>query len=390
MTTATLDVRIVHEPLTYRRDSRSSYFQDLARRANRNEPAATSRLDAHAAEMGVEIPRREQRARMVAAQQGVEMRTAPSRTDGRGGYFSPPLWLMDELASVPRPGRLLSGLIPDFPLPAGVGEISVPRLTTGTQTQVVVDGAPATDLDITDLAVTSTVVTIAGAQAMSMQILEQSPPGGYLDHALFRDLRESYDGHLERQLITGTGTSGSLLGLLSVPTGPGLASAVTYTDASPTAAKLYPFLGQAVAQLGDARLLPPEVWLMRTAREAWILFGEDAQGMPLSTPGHMAAPTVEYLFDDRRPAQGAPLGTYPIMRDDAIPVTVGQDAIVLCRPSDMMLLESEPRTAVDFESMSGVLEVRLQLRAYVAALVARYPTGIATVQGTGLTIAAGW
>lgn len=396
MATTEGNASVTSEPLTYRKDASVSYFQDMAASADRRDPAAQARLKRHAEEMRVEIGLREVRARAAADRAGIELRISPSRLDGQGGYASPPLWLMDDLATVPRPGRVLAGLMPSFVLPAGVGEVNLPRLTTSTHTAVVVDGGAVTDRDITDAAATSPVVTIAGDADMALQLLEQAPSGGYLDHVIFKDLAASYDRNLEVQLLNGSGAGGNLLGVLNVPTGAagsGLAAVITYTDASPTAPELYPFLGQAVAQLGDARLLPPEVWLMRTAREAWILFAQDTAGMPLSHPSHSPSPVVPFMLDDRQPTQGSAIGTYPVFRDDAIPATLGagtQDTIVLCRPSDMLLLESAPRTLVDFESQSGTLGVRLQFRAYAAALVARYPTGIATVQGTGMAVQSGW
>jgi hypothetical protein len=252
-----------------------------------------------------------------------------------------------------------------------VGEINVPRLTGGTAVTIAADGAAVADSDITDAAVTSTVVTLAGDQDMVLQALEQSPPGAYLDHAIFLDLGGAYDAKLEAQLVNGTGINGQLLGVLNVPSGPGLANAVTFTDGSPTPTKLAPLAGQAIAQVGNTRQLPPETWLMRTSREAWL-----------------------YLGDDRRPHPAAALGPYPIAKSDTIPTTLGaggnQDALIACRPSDMLLLESAQRVRVDMQSLSGTMGVRLQLIGYAAALVARYPTGIATVQGTGLVVQSGY
>lgn len=360
---------VTSEPLTYERHGPHSYFQDLARHTDRRDRESGGRLERHATELRAVAAEREQRAWAVAREQGMQLRVSPSRIDGQGGFGSPPLWLMDALASVPRADRALANLMPKYTLPAGVGEVNLPRLTTGTLTGVVADGGAVTVRDITDAAVTSPVATIAGQSDMALQLLEQSPAGGYLDHVIFRDLRESYDFQLERQLINGTGASGQLLGVLNVPTGAGLASNVTYTDASPTAQEMVPFVGQAAAQLGNSRLLPPEAWLMRTSRWAWI--------------ASAAWPT----------SQTKTLLAYDVVEDDAIPATLGagsQDVIIGCRPSDMLLLESAPRALVDFESLSGVLGVRLQLRAYVAAFTARQPTAIVTLTGTGLTVQSGF
>lgn len=368
------EIEVVHEPLTYERGNNSvSYFKDFATFATTRDDksAAAKRLLAHADEMRVEIPAREQRARQTAAAAGIELRVNPNRTDGQGGYASPPLWLLDQAASVPRPGRVLADLIPGFRLPSGVGEVNVPRLTTGTAVQVSADGAAPTNSDITDAAVTSPVVTLVGDGDAVMQLLEQSPAGAHLDHAILRDLSGAYDARLETMLINGSGTGGQLLGILNVPTGAGLANAVTFTEPSPTPTKLAPFAGQAIAQVGNTRLAPPETWLMRTSREAWV-----------------------YLADDRKVPPDAPLGPYPIRKADAIPATLGatgnQDAIIACRPSDMLLLESAPKIRVDQQSLSGTLGVRLQLVGYAAALVARYPTGISTITGTGLVVQSGY
>jgi hypothetical protein len=35
-----------------------------------------------------------------------------------------------------------------------------------------------------------------------------------------------------------------------------------------------PALGQAAAAIGDNRYMPPEAWLMRTARWAWVASGD--------------------------------------------------------------------------------------------------------------------
>jgi hypothetical protein len=367
----TVDARVKSEPLTYERHAPHSYFRDLALRASRDDSAAAARLMSHDREMRVEVPLREERARRAAAAQGMELRTNPNRVDGQGGFGSPPLWLVDRLATAPRPGRALANLMPSFTLPKGVGEVNVPRLTKGTTVAVTADGAGASDTDVTDAAVTSAVTTLAGQEDMALQALEQSPPGAYLDHAIFTDLAGDYDAKLEAQLANGTGIGGQLLGVLNVPVGTGLANAVTFTDAAPTPTKLAPFAGQAIAQVGDNRLMPPEVWLMRTAREAWV-----------------------YLADDRKPHPNAPLGPYPIRKSDAIPATLGtganQDAIISCRPSDMLLLESAQQVRLDLQSLSGEMEARLQLVGYAAALVARYPTGIATITGTGLAVQAGF
>lgn len=384
---ATLDVR---EPATYERGNRQlSYFRDLIN-AHQGDNAAQARLARHAREINVELERRNKLARDTIGDR-LELRTNPNRLAGQGGNFAPPLWLIDEFATAPRTGRVLSHLMPNLELPAGVGTVNIPRITTGTKTVTSVDGAPAGGQDIVDAAVTSAVVAISGQGDVSQQELDQSPVGTHLDYVFFRDLSADYNQTLERQLISGTGTAnGQLTGILNLTTGAGAVNAVTYTDAAPTGSAMVPFLGNMAAQTGDARLMPPQMWLMRTARWAWLASSEDTAKAPFPTQSPMWP--LPGTFDDDIPTPVAPLFGWPIYCDDAIPATLAatgnQDAIISCRPSDGLLLESVPHFSVITETLSGTLQVRLQLHRYVAALQ-RYPTGIATLTGTGLVVQSG-
>jgi hypothetical protein len=380
--------RVVREPLTYERSSSHSYFRDLALSEQGNN-AAAGRMARHASEMQVEVPQREERDRQRAQDSGLEFRVNPDRTAGQGGSFAPPLWLIDEFASAPRPGRVVTQLAPRFPLPAGCQSVNLPRLTTATKTRPVADLAPGVSQDIADAQVASPVVTITGQGDVPVQLLEQSPPGPHLDWAIFKDLTADYDAQLETQTLTGSGNGTEFWGLLKLQ---GKVE-VTFTDGSPTGAKMFTVLGQLAAQIGDARLLPPEVWLMRTARWAWLGSAQDDSHMPLSVPGHTPPYTpIPHLFDDARPTPVAPLLGWPIYLNDAIPANLNtnQDAVVGCRPSDLIVLESEPRTAVMFEPLSGTLQARLQLHRYAAVITGRYPSGVGTLTGTGLAVQPGF
>jgi len=386
-------VTVVREPLTYEREAPRSYFRDLAlsRAAN---VSAEKRLKQHAKEMRVELPALEKRNRARAAESGLEFRVNPSTTDGQGGYFSPPLWMIDRFATAVRPGRVLSHLIPTFPLPPGVSSVNLPRLTTGTQALPSSPLGNIQDRDIVDAVTSSPVVTISGRGDVALQVLEQSPTGAHLDWAIFRDLTESYDHQLEAQILAGTGAGAQFTGLLNLPTGAGGVNVVTYTDASPTGSEMFAYLGQLAAQVGNNRLRPPEAWVMRTSRWGWLGSAEDTAGQPLAVPGHVPNPPLPHLLDDDIPTPvGMELG-WPIYCSDAIPANLGtganQDTILAVRPSDMFVLESTPQAAVMLDPLSGTLQARLSLHAYAAAIVGRYPTGIATLQGTGMAVQTGF
>lgn len=366
-------LEVTREPLTYELGAERSYFQDLTLATN-GDNGANARLERHAKELTVELERRDQTAKPP---QGIEYRVNPNRTQGTGGYFAPPLWLIDAFATAPRAKRVLTNQIPRFALPQGVQSVNLPRLTTGTSEQTASDDATDPGTDIVDVASSATVATISGHGDVALQLLEQSPAGAHLDFAFFKDLSEAYDAQLEVQTINGSGTGNQLTGLLQVvPAG----NQVTYTNASPKATDMVPLLGQVAARVGNNRKLPPEQWLLTTSRLAWITSSEDLQNRPLG-------------LTDRDSDGKADILVWPSEPDDAVPTTLGaganQDIIMACRPSDSMLFESEPRAAVHLEVLSGVLMARIQLHAY-AAVLHRYPTGAATLSGTGLVIQSGF
>jgi hypothetical protein len=317
-----------------------------------------------------------------------------SWTNGAGGYFAPPLWIIEQFAVQPTPERVLSRLAPVFDLPEGAQSVNLPRLTTGPEVGLTQVGAPAVSRDDADFAVSSAVATIAGNFDVPMQMLEQSPQGAHLDWVAFTAMEARYGYKLELQLINGVGATtpqgsgnNQLLGILNntaIPT----ANVITYTDATPTAAKLIqvqssPTTGgaipQMIAQIGNNRFIPPEFWLMTTSRAAWIAQGEISM-FPLAVSNQTGPGKFDLL-------------AYPVEQDDAIPVNLGaganQDTIICVRPTDWLICESEPKTNVFTDVLSGTLQARLQYRRYVAALL-REPTSVAYVTGTGMVVQSGF
>jgi HK97 family phage major capsid protein len=388
-------VQVRSEPLTYDRHAPTSFFRDLVLSAKK-DPGASARIARYEQEIRVLIEGNDERALRVLGRAGVESRVAPNRVPGTGGNFAVPLWLIEDFATAPRTGRVLGDLIPSFPLPHGIGSVNIPRLTTGTATAGTIDGAPVPEQDIVDAAVSSTVVTIAGEGDFPLQMLEQSPADAHLDWAIFKDLGEDADYRLEQQLLFGTGTptaaGGQLLGVTNV-TG---INTVTYTDGSPTLSEMYSSFGKAGAQISDNRKKPPECWLMTGSRWFWIATSEDDQHRPITPPDTSPPPPTT----SGAQAIGALAGRLPVYIDDAIPATYSgtsltpgggtQDLVICLRPDDLMLFESEPVMLALEEVGSGSLQVRLQLRKYVAALTGRYPSGISVVCGTGFTVQSGF
>jgi Phage capsid family len=252
------DVSVRSEPLTYSQDNRfeQSYFADLAcaqsssaagAMRHRSPAEALERLQHHAAEMDVEMPRRaalrEKEARKAierseASRRGVEggeflsdpfhrghvmspfeQRTPPSRVQGAGGYFVPPLWWSDFIAGL-RPGRVTAGLCNSMPLPSGTDSINIPKLANLTTVAVQsADNQPVSQSDWTDTAVTANVKTLAGQSDIAIQILDQSPYP--VDQMILQDLMADYNKQLDLQVLNGNGTNptplnaGQVVGLYS-------------------------------------------------------------------------------------------------------------------------------------------------------------------------------
>jgi hypothetical protein len=200
------------------------------------------------------------------------------------------------------------------------------------------------------------------------------------------------DADLETQLISGTGTGPQLLGVTNVSG----VNTVTFTSGSPTGALLYPFLGQAFAQVSNKRYAAPQCWLMRGSRWAWIKTSEGIDGLPFD----IASPTYLGSTDDTPDPIGGIVGV-PVFLDEALPANLSgnpgsfttggqEDCVIGLRPSDLVLLEGEPQTMVAREPLSGSMGARIETHTYAAAITNRKPASIAVVGGTGLAVQSGW
>jgi HK97 family phage major capsid protein len=358
----------------YRPDG-PGFFRDLIA-ARRGDLGAAERLHEHQVRVTrALIDRGEMQVRDI------------SRTDGAGGEFVPPLWLMDEYAALARASRVTADLVRRLPLPEGTDSISVPRVTGGASVAAQADNQAVSETDMTTGSVTAPVTTIAGQQDASLQLVEQSPAG--MDRIIFADLLAAYAAELDRQVITGNGTAPNHRGILNVS---GI-NAVTYTDTSPTVGELYPKLADAISRIATNRYAPAEAIVMHPRRWAWITAALDSQGRPLVTPSAGAA-SAPVAVSTAPTAEGA-VGTMHGLRvylDANIPTNLGagtnEDVIIVLRASDLLLFESALRIRVLQEVLSGTLAVRFQLYAYSAFMAGRYPAAISTVGGTGLVVPA--
>jgi HK97 family phage major capsid protein len=359
----------VSEARTYDRGNGRSYLQDLARlQLNMDaDGSARDRLMRHAQDVASDPEYRDL-----------------NRTDGTGGYAIPPLWLMSQFIELARPGRAYANLVNGQPLPGGTDSINIPKIATGTATSAqTADNAAVQETDLTDTFINAPVRTIAGQQDVAIQLLDQSPVS--FDEVIFRDLVADYATKVDVQVISGTGTNGQVTGIR----GTSGIETVTYDDASPTVAKLYSKVADAVQRVHTLRFMAPTAIVMHPRRWAYLLAASDSTGRPLVVPSagnpQNVIATLGAVASEQVVGQ---MHGLPVITDPSLPTTLGddtdEDVIHVLRASDALLYESGIRSRVLPEVGSGNLTVRLQVYGYLAFTAARYPKSIVEIGGSGL------
>ncbi|MFF7966753.1 phage major capsid protein [Streptomyces sp. NPDC007903] len=358
----------ISEERTYAKGNGRSYLQDLAKvQLNMDSGEARERLMRHAQDVATDPEYRDL-----------------ARTDGNGGYFVPPVWLMDQYAELARAGRAYANVVSNQPLPPGTDSINIPKVASGTATGVqTADNGAVVEQDLTDTFINAPVRTIAGQQDVAIQLLDQSPVS--FDEVIFRDLVADYATKTDLQVISGSGSAGQVLGVRNTA---GITT-ISYTDATPTVAKLYSKIADAVQRVHTGRFMAPTVIVMHPRRWAYLLAASDSTGRPLVVPnsGNPANAVGTLGVVGSQQVVGTMHGL-PVVTDPSMPTNLGvgtnEDVIHVLRASDLILYESGIRSRVLPEVGSGNLTVRLQVYGYLAFTAARYPQSVVEIGGTGL------
>ena len=420
------------EPLTYTRESGRgaegvSYYRDLASYMlsdvnfqSTTSDASHARLQRHAAEMVVEMPKRaksrERRAySKVQEAEGTELpsdpfhrgqvsnpfeyRVEPNRADGYGGYFVPPLWLPDEFIPQLVAHLVAAALCRQMDLPQGTDSINIPAVNAGTAVGYQqADNAGVLTQDWTDTAVQANVKTIAGDSDVALQLLEQSPHG-LVDEVITMNLVQQYNAFLDQQVLAGDGLNasqlqgGHLKGLYPY-TNWANTNSVTWTATNPAAYTFPSVLGVMASQIAKTRYDQTNLkYVLHGRRFFWYATGLDGNDRPLVGSSGYGPWNVPALMEAPLPAEGLAGSTNfgaPIYVDDNIgtaDATGGgsaQDYALAALWDDLWLFQGDMRTNVFREVLSGSLGVRFQIYNYVAFL-ARYGQSIAVATGTGFS-----
>jgi HK97 family phage major capsid protein len=256
-------VSVGNEPLVYRaheEGGKASFFADVYA-SRKGDPSAAERLERH-------------------SRQAAELRVNPNSTDGTGGDFVFPVYLMSEWLKLARAGRPFANAVNNKQLPLGTDSINLPGISTGASVAKQIDGGSVSSTDVTTKTVTIPVNTAAGQQDFSRQLFDRTIASGMgIDQIIFDDLARAYATVIDNACLNGTGTN-EATGLLSTS---GVLTS-TYTDSSPTLGGLYKKIADSIQQIHSTRFMPPTAIVMHPRRWAFCLAALDGQNRPLIVP----------------------------------------------------------------------------------------------------------
>jgi len=344
------------EARTYTPQAESSFIRDAYAAQFSNDFSAQERLARHMNEERIE------------------------RRDVTSAAFSGlvvPQFLTDLAAPFARAGRVTADLARKHELPSAGLTLSISKVTTGSATALQTEGSAVQETNMDDTKLDLTVKTFAGQQNVSRQSLER---GTNIDSLVMADLVSSY------HTVLNTAVVAELLASAGV--------AVTYTDASPTVAELYPKLVDAIQQVQTSFFAGPNVIIMHPRRLGFILAAVDGQSRPLAVPTPSSSGQPAYAYGSGAAQYGnsgySILGL-PVYTDATVSVVQGastnQDTIYIGNSQELHLWEQnagEPMMLRFEQPKAAELDVTMIVYGYSAFTANRYANAWAQINGTGL------
>ena len=348
------------EPRTYAPKSEHSFVRDAFAAQFMNDFGASQRLARHMTEERVE-------------------RRDVTSTNFAGLIV--PQFLTELAAPFARAGRPFLDAARKHALPAEGLVISISKVTTGSATAVQTEGAAVQETNIDDTKLDVSIVTVAGQQNVSRQAIER---GTNIDSLVMADLVSAYHTNLDSLFVTTSATS-----LTNTIT-----QVVTYTDASPTVAELYPKIVDCVQRIQTNFFAGPNFILMHPRRLAFILAAVDGQNRPLAVPVPNFNGQPAFASGNGAPVYGnsgyTMLGL-PIITDANVITNNGvgtnEDVIIVGNTQEAHLFEQgngEPMMLRFEQPKAAELDVTMIVYGYSAFTANRYPNAFALVGGTGL------
>jgi HK97 family phage major capsid protein len=351
---ATAPARVKNEERTYSKHSKHSFVADAFAAQFSNDFAAKERLARHMNEERVE------------------------RRDVTSANFAGlvvPQFLTELAAPFARAGRPFADIARKHELPAAGLTISISKVTTGSAVASQTEGAAVQETNMDDTKLDVSVVTLAGQQNVSRQALER---GTNIDSLVMADLVSAYHTTLDSTIVA---TLVSEAG-----------QSVTYTDASPTVAELYPKLLDAVQKVQTTFFGGPNFILMHPRRLAFILAALDSTNRPLAVPTPVAMNSVAngnggVVYGN----SGYQIAGFPVLTDANVTTTAGagtnEDVIIIGNSQEAHLWEQgdgSPMMLRFEQPKAAELDVTMVVYGYSAFTANRYPNAFAKISGTGL------
>ena len=404
------NVKVTGAERTYVKGGQFSYLNDLTQRALGNY-GAMERLARHAKEMSIDGEAARQRidagsarkwdayfVKQVRAGMGAagvgeyQARVGDlSTAAGAGGEFVPPAYLTAEYVPFARAGRVAADSVNNQDLPPGTMSINIPKIASGTAVASQGTGNPLTqnvavdDVALTTEYVTFPVVTKAGAQTLSLQLLERSPIA--FDDVTFKDLTLALAQNVDVAVLSGAG-SGDVTGILNTAS---IISVAWNTGGTGGVTGLYGVVANAKGQIASSRFLPATCAFVTPERWEWLESQVDANGRPLVVPTSNGAFNVAQVDDPAAVAEGVTGGRLlglSVYQDFNVPANLGggtnQDGIVITKADDQYLYESPVVARALPQTYGNQLTVLLQVYEYMAFTAARYPSSSALITGSAM------
>ena len=358
--------RVGQEERTYRpdQDRRGSTFERDVAAAFLGDYEARDRLARHMAEERVERGDQLQRAAGTGAFSGLVV----------------PQYLTDLYAPAAAARRPFADAIRGHDLPAQGMTVNLSRITTATSTALQAsENSAVSETDIDDTLMTISVQTNAGQQTLSRQAIER---GSGVEPVVLDDLFRRYSSTLDSTLL-----NQATNGLTNV------ATAVAYTDATPTAVEFYPKVLEGLSGV-EAALLDQasgeNIAVMHSRRWYWMQNALSNTWPLISQPGiaaQMSGTNLGTTYGSG--VRGTlPNGT-PVIVDNNIATNFGagtnEDEVYLVDRNECHLWEdpNAPMYIRAEQPKLANLGVLMVVYGYFAYTHARY-TQARKIGGTGL------
>lgn len=311
-----------------------------------------------------------------------EVGAVESRAAGTGAFAGlvVPQYLTDLVAPAAAAARPFADICTKHALPASGNTVNISRITTATSAAAQTENSAVSETNIDDTLLTETMFTVAGQQTLSRQAIDR---GIGTEEVTLNDLIRRYHSALDAKLLNDSTT-----GLTNV------AQSVAYTDASPTAAELYPKVLQAQSQL-EAVMLDQGVGdlyaVMHSRRWAWMQSQVGTSWPFIGQPGYPTqAGGMNMATGYGQGVRGILPNGIKVIVDNNIATNLGagtnEDEIYIVNAAELHLWEdaSAPLFIRAEQPAAASLGVLLVVYGYAAYSFRRYTNGHQKIAGTGL------